>query len=147
MLNFWHLPVTPILKNSIISFRYVDLSGKNLSNFVTPAWKLNNPYYHTAFNDGAAGELPETHQEMAGACFQQKDQISSIPGTIWYLFPGLWLLYSQPQGNLKYLKPSKRGHPTVFEIDYWNLVQKPIFFHPDWIVKLVLMKKLVSGPP
>ena len=29
--------------------------------------------------------------------------------------------------NLKYLKPSKWGHPTVFEIDYWNLVQKPIF--------------------
>ena len=32
--------------------------------------------------------------------------------------------------NLKYLKPSKWGHPTVFEIDYWNLVQKPFFFSP-----------------
>ena len=37
------------------------------------------------------------------------------------------LRFNKGISNLKSLKPSKWGHPTVFEIDYWNLVQKPIF--------------------
>ena len=35
-------------QNSMIYFGYLCwFLGKNLSNFVPPAWKLNNPYYHT----------------------------------------------------------------------------------------------------
>jgi hypothetical protein len=46
-LNFgtlWHLPITS--KKSTISFGYVDFFAKNLSNSVSPAWKLDNLYYH-----------------------------------------------------------------------------------------------------
>ena len=45
MLIFSHLPITPILK--IHKFPLVCwFLGKNISNFVAPAWKLNNPCYH-----------------------------------------------------------------------------------------------------
>ena len=39
--TFWHLPINPILKIQVCWF-----SGKNLSNFVPPAWKLHNPCCH-----------------------------------------------------------------------------------------------------
>ena len=42
--NFWELATTPILK--IQSFSLGWYFSKNLCNFVPPAWKLNNPYYH-----------------------------------------------------------------------------------------------------
>ena len=38
MPNFWHLPNYTNSQNSIIFF----------SNFVLPAWKLNNPHYNSA---------------------------------------------------------------------------------------------------
>ena len=41
MPNFWQLALTPILKINEFPL------GKNISNFVSPSWKLNNPYYHT----------------------------------------------------------------------------------------------------
>ena len=39
-------------QNSIISFDYSWLLGKNLSNFVPPAWKLDNPYFHQVLQKG-----------------------------------------------------------------------------------------------
>ena len=43
--TFWHLPIMPILKFNNC-FWVCWFLGKNLSNFVTPAWKLDNRYYH-----------------------------------------------------------------------------------------------------
>ena len=41
--TFWHLPTF----SKFINFLWVCwFIGKNLSNFVPPAWKLDNPYYH-----------------------------------------------------------------------------------------------------
>ena len=37
--TFWHLPITPILKIQIL-FWVCCFLGKNLSNFVPPAWKI-----------------------------------------------------------------------------------------------------------
>ena len=58
----------------------------------------------------------------------------------------LFYLHLKGISNLKYLKPSKWGHPTVFEIDYWNLVQKPIFSLEPTLQSSRGEKKLVSGP-
>ena len=45
MPNFWHLPFTPIFKlNNILWVCW--FFGKNLSNFVYPFLKLDNPYCH-----------------------------------------------------------------------------------------------------
>ena len=44
ILIFWQLAITPILK--IHDFPFGWILGKNLSNFVSPTWKLDNPYYH-----------------------------------------------------------------------------------------------------
>ena len=49
MPNFWQLVFTPILINLVISFDYSWFLAKNLSNFVSPSWKLNNPYYHNVY--------------------------------------------------------------------------------------------------
>ena len=40
MHNFWQLATTPILW-------VCWLLDKNISNFVSPSWKLNNPYCHS----------------------------------------------------------------------------------------------------
>ena len=52
-VKFWHFgtPHYTNLQNSIISFEYVCwLLAKNLSNFVSLPWKLNNRYCHTMHN-------------------------------------------------------------------------------------------------
>ena len=44
-VTFWNLPIKPILK--INNYLWICwFSSKNLSNFVPPVWRLNNPYYH-----------------------------------------------------------------------------------------------------
>ena len=45
MPNFWQLATTPILK--IQNFHFgMFFFGKIIYDFVSPAWKLDNPYYH-----------------------------------------------------------------------------------------------------
>ena len=54
--DFWHRKFWRFLtrphynnsQNSIVSLGYVEcwFLGKNLSMFVSPAWRLDNPYYH-----------------------------------------------------------------------------------------------------
>ena len=49
-LRFWHLLTFSHYVNSqdtINSFEYMDFWPKNLSNFVSLSWKLENLYYHT----------------------------------------------------------------------------------------------------
>ena len=45
MPDFWHLPINPILKIQKFPLSILIL-GKNLSNFLYPTWKLDNPYCH-----------------------------------------------------------------------------------------------------
>ena len=45
MPNFWQLATTPILKIQEFPLGMLILRQK-FSNFVPPAWKLDNPYYH-----------------------------------------------------------------------------------------------------
>ena len=47
MPNFWQLATKPILK--IYQFPLGMLILRQKSNFVPPAWKLDNPYYHTGY--------------------------------------------------------------------------------------------------
>ena len=47
-VKFWHFLTPPQYTNSQNSIIFCWLLRKNLSNFVHPACKLDNPYYHTA---------------------------------------------------------------------------------------------------
>ena len=48
-VTFWHLPLHQFSKFN--NFHWVCwFLAKNLSNFVPPAWKLDNLYYHTLDN-------------------------------------------------------------------------------------------------
>ena len=54
--TFWYLPITPICKILKISVGLL-IDSKNLSNFVPPAWKLDNLYYHM-------GQQPKTNTDV-----------------------------------------------------------------------------------
>ena len=45
-VKFWHFLTPPHYTNSQKKILVCWFLGKNISNFVPPAWKLNNPYYH-----------------------------------------------------------------------------------------------------
>ena len=53
---FWHLPIIPIPKfnNFLWVCWFLD---KNLSNFVSPVWKLHNPYCHILGSGTSYGTL------------------------------------------------------------------------------------------
>ena len=46
MSNFWQLAITPILKIWDFDLNAVDFLAKNLSDFVSLPWKLDNLYWH-----------------------------------------------------------------------------------------------------
>ena len=49
MSNFWHIPLIQFSKfNNFLWLCW--FLGKNLCNFVPPAWKLDNPYCHTVYD-------------------------------------------------------------------------------------------------
>ena len=47
--TFWKLAINPKLKIQQFSLGMNWFLGKNLSNFIPPAWKLDNPYCHIAW--------------------------------------------------------------------------------------------------
>ena len=80
MFDFWHLSINPILKSqqfplSMMIFR------KNLSNFVTPVWKLHNPYCHSP--DVKKLSMYLVPDEVVAWSFGSTSPIVDVTAAVW----------------------------------------------------------------
>ena len=106
-------PLTPFSKFN--NFLWVCLFlGKNLSNFVPPAWKLHNPYCHNG-NPSPA--------QLKSAIGQISFKLYSIENYKSPWFPGKWWqVYSQPFKNLT-LKPNWTECLNLCQLCPWHIME------------------------